>query len=122
VVDEQAVLDVLAGVGEVEAEHLDVASGTGVLGVVSWRTRCPEGHVTCLKRRHGRPWRGVPDVDGVVVPVVDLTTVSRPRPDDDLDVVGQGRRADEAQHDRRPAVVPAVMTAWVRLRGPRRCR
>ncbi len=107
VVHEEAVLDVLAGVGEVEAEHLDLTTRSGVLGgrVVAYDA-APEGHVDVLEAGVASdPSMAVSDVDGVVGPVVDadhgqVGAVT----DDDLDVVGQGRRADEAQHDGRPAV------------------
>ena len=95
VVHEQAVLEVLAGVGEVEAEHFDVAAGAGeargrrdadqvaaegdgdVLEVASRPTR------RLLRARRGRRRRPIP---------APMTTVRRRRPDVDLDVLGDGAR------------------------------
>ena len=57
VVDEQPVLDVLAGVGEVEAEHLGRAAGTGVLdvGVVPDHVAAEGDGDVLVASRRGRP-------------------------------------------------------------------
>ena len=104
-VDEQPVLDVLAGVGEVHPEHLDRAAGAGVLrgGVVAHHVAAEgDGHVAQGGVAADLGVLGGV-VHGVVVPVLhgddgELGAVA----DDDLDVLGQRRGALEAQHDGGP--------------------
>ena len=102
VVDEQPVLEVLAGVGEVEAEHLDVAAGRG-----EPRLRgdphdvAAEGHDDALERGVAADLdRLLRQVHGVVGPVVDADHGERGAvADDELDVVGVGRAAGVVEHD-----------------------
>ncbi len=96
VVDEQAVLDVLTGIGEVDAEHLDAAAGAEVV------RRGAGAHDVAAERDRDVAELGVTadpgvlrdDVDAVVVPVLDrhegqLGAVL----EDDLDVLGPRGRA-----------------------------
>ena len=93
VVDEQAVLDVLALVGEVDAEHLDAAAGADVVG------RGAGAYDVTAERDGDVAQRGVTadpgvlgdDVDAVVVPVLDRHERQlRAVLEDDLDVLGPG--------------------------------
>ena len=96
VVDEQAVLHVLAGVGEVDAEHLDAAAGTDVVGRgAGAHDVAAEGHGDVLECGVAAdPGVLVDDVHSVVGPVLngdegELGAVL----EHDLDVLGPGGRA-----------------------------
>ena len=102
VVDEQAVLHVLAGVGEVDAEHLDAAAGADVVG------RRAGAHDVAAERHRDvlevgvapDPRVLVDDVHGVVGPVLDgdegqLGAVL----EHDLDVLGPGGGAGVVDDD-----------------------
>ena len=96
----------LAGVGEVETEHLDVAAGAGEprLGGDPDQVAA-EGHDDALEPGVAPDRdRVLGGVHGVVGPVVDdhdgeLGAVA----DQELDVVGVGRAADVVEHDQRLA-------------------
>ena len=72
-VDEEAVLDVLAGVGEVEAEHLDLAAGAVVRrGDVVADHAAAEGDRDVLERGVATDHRALGAVvHGVVGPVLE---------------------------------------------------
>ena len=100
VVDEEAVLEVLAGVGEVQTEQLGLAAGTGVVHVGAGpHDRAAEGDrdvaVARVAAHHGLVGA---DVHGVVVPVLqgDDGQVGAVT-DDDLDVAGVHARAAVVQ-------------------------
>ena len=117
VVDEQPVLEVLAGVGEVQAEQLGRAAGAGVLArSASCRTRSPPKVTTTCLNVASRPtcacwW---PSVDGVVGPVLRrVTTVSwAPSPTTISTLSAQRRGAGVVEHDGRLGERPDVDDEW----------
>ena len=107
VVGEEPVLEVLAGVGEVETEQLGLAARAGVLDVGV------EPHHVATEGDRGVPHRGVASdqdrvaaqVDGVVVPVLQASDV-------DLGAVADEHRGGRAVA-RRPGVHETIVAlAW----------
>ena len=105
VVDEQPVLEVLAGVGEVEAEHLDVATGARRTAP---RARPGRGRrrsdTTMLLNRASRPTVTECCAACTASSAQSLMTDDGQRgavADEELDVVGVGRAADVVEHDDR---------------------
>ena len=123
VVDEEPVLEVLAGVGEVEPEHLGRAARAGVLD------RGVEPHDVAAEGDGDVPERGVAaDAACWLAWWTASSSQScsdegelRAVADDDLDVVGERRRAGERSTTRSPCCA-ADLDTQVRGRRRRRAR